>query len=71
MNLGDKRNESAVLNNWASVDWDLGNLDAAEIRYRKALDLYRLLGNRSGEAKALNNLSNVVAERGDLESSLL
>ncbi|MBG0787970.1 MAG: tetratricopeptide repeat protein [Anaerolineaceae bacterium] len=68
--LGDKRNESAVLNNWASVDWDLGNLDIAEKRYQEALQLYRELGNRIGEAKALNNLSNVSAERGDLERSL-
>ena len=68
--LGDQRNESAILNNWASVDWDLGKLDAAESRYRQALDLYRQLGNRLGEAKAFNNLSNVLAERGDLEGSL-
>ena len=68
--LGDKRNESAVLNNWASVDWDMGDLDAAEERYREALALYRELGNRTGESKALNNLSNVSAERGDLEKSL-
>ena len=68
--LGDLRSQSAVLNNWASVNWDLGELDVAEKRYRKALEIYRDLGNRVGEAKALNNLSNVIADLGDLEQSL-
>jgi DNA-binding SARP family transcriptional activator/predicted ATPase/Tfp pilus assembly protein PilF len=68
--VGDLRNQSAVLNNWASVNWDLGELDLAEERYRKALKVYRKLGNRVGEAKALNNLSNVIADLGDLQKSL-
>lgn len=68
--LGDLRGESATLNNWASVEWDLGDLATARSHYEEALSLYRQLGNRLGEAKALNNLSNVLADQGDLAGSL-
>ena len=68
--LGDDRNISAVLNNWASIDWDLGNLDEAQRKYTEALAIYRKIGNRLGEAKALNNLSNIMADRAELAQSL-
>lgn len=68
--LGDRRGESATLNNWASIEWELGDLPAARAHYEQALALYRQLGNRLGEAKALNNLSNVLANQGDLNGSL-
>ena len=68
--LGDLRGESATLNNWATVEWDLGDLAAARAHYEEALALYRQLGNRLGEARVLNNLSNVQANVGDLAGSL-
>lgn len=68
--LGDRRGESATLNNWASIEWELGDLAAARTHYEQALALYRQLGNRLGEARALNNLSNVLADKGDLAESL-
>ncbi len=68
--LGDLRGESATLNNWGSLEWDLGELEAAKAHFTEALALYRQLGNRLGEAKALNNLSNVLADQGDLTGSL-
>lgn len=68
--LGDRRGESATLNNWASIEWELGDLTAARAHYEQALALYRALGNRLGEARALNNLSNVLADQGDLAGSL-
>lgn len=68
--LGDLRGESATLNNWGSLELDLGELEAAKAHFGEALVLYRQLGNRLGEAKALNNLSNVLADQGDLAGSL-
>ncbi len=52
------------------MDWDW-EFRCRGKRYQEALQLYRQLGNRTGEAKALNNLSNVSAERGELEKSLI
>jgi predicted ATPase len=69
--LGDRRGESATLNNWATIAWNLGDLSVAYAYYEQALGIYRALGNRLGEARALNNLSNVVAEQGDMPGSLV
>ena len=68
--LEDYRNMSAIQNNWASIEWDLGDLDAAQARYNEALLTYRKIGNRLGEAKALNNLSNIMADRAEFALSL-
>lgn len=45
--------------------WNTGNYDEAADMYRQALALYRAIGNRLGEANALDNLGCVCMSTGD------
>ena len=51
--LGDRKTEAASLGTLAAVHRELGAPEDALHHYRQALELWREVGNRSGEATVL------------------
>jgi len=47
-----------------------GYYDEAVKYYKRALEIYRLIGEKDGEGHVLNNLGNVYQKKGDYEKSL-
>jgi tetratricopeptide (TPR) repeat protein len=67
--IGDQAHEG-----WARVGlgWDAhkkGLEDEAEIEYRKAADLFTIVGDKQGQVWALNGLAKVLSGRGAFEES--
>ncbi|NSW53808.1 MAG: tetratricopeptide repeat protein [Anaerolineae bacterium] len=67
--IGNQAGVCALTNNIGISYWDTGELDQAASWLEKALSLYREMKDLRGEAKALINLSNVMADRGYLSQA--
>jgi len=65
--VGDQRGAAAALINLGTVFRNLTRFEEARKAYEQALSIYRDrdTADRSGEAKALNNLANLAAASGD------
>jgi CHAT domain-containing protein/Tfp pilus assembly protein PilF len=58
-----------TLNNLGQLLWRLHHFDRAESRMKSALELYRGLGDKRGEAVALHYLGLIARERGNLDEA--
>jgi predicted ATPase/DNA-binding winged helix-turn-helix (wHTH) protein len=61
---------AATLHNLATVDWALGDLDAAEASFREAVSMHRMLGHRGPLGFTLANLAGVLTARGNVADAL-
>lgn len=61
---------STSYNHIGSIFYALNDLDRAELYFQRQLKADRELGDKSGEAFALNNLALVAGKRGDYERKL-
>jgi predicted ATPase/DNA-binding winged helix-turn-helix (wHTH) protein len=61
---------AASLNNLATVDWALGDLDAAEASLREAVSMHRASGYRGPLGFTLANLAGVLTARGEVVEAL-
>ena len=69
--LSQSTKELAVAYNWLGPTYEsLNDLDHAELYDQRAIKANRELGDRGGEATALNNLATVVEKRGDVDRAL-
>lgn len=57
-------------NNYAGLLLELGDLDAAQSFSERAVEGFRLRGQRRFEAPALNRLAKVLRRRGDMEGAI-
>ncbi|MEQ9563203.1 MAG: tetratricopeptide repeat protein [Woeseiaceae bacterium] len=57
-------------NNYAGLLLELGDVELAQVYAERAVDGFRLLGQRRFEAPALNRLAKVLRRRGDVEGAL-
>lgn len=55
--------------NWGNLLMRQNHQAAALVKYHSSLDTYRTLGNREGEARALNGLGNVEISRGNFRQA--
>jgi tetratricopeptide (TPR) repeat protein len=62
---------AASLNNLATVDWALGDLDAAETSLREAVSMHRVSGYRGPLGFTLANLAGVLTARGKVGDALV
>jgi len=67
--VGDDEGEAKVHQNLGEIRFNLGDLDGAIREYRRALELHRRLGNRTGEALASSNLGHALDLRGRYDES--
>lgn len=67
---GDDLNRAAVQVNLSEVWLADGNVAEALVHQQRALDLFRTLGHRVGQAKSLNNIGYMHALLGDYEAAL-
>jgi CHAT domain-containing protein/Tfp pilus assembly protein PilF len=58
-----------TLNNLGQLLWRLHHFDTAESRMKSALELYRGLGDKRGEAVALHYLGLIARDRGNLDEA--
>ncbi len=58
------------LNNYAGLLLELGDLEQAQEYVERAIDGFRLRGQRAFEAKALNRLAKTLRRRGDTEAAI-
>ena len=65
----NRQTRAYTLNNLGQLDWRLHHIDAAESRLNSALELYRGLGDKRGEAIALHYLGLIARERGNLSEA--
>lgn len=68
--LGEAKDEAAVLNNLGFAWFSLGEPHPAEESYQQALALRRATGDRAGEAQALNNLAVLYRSLGEIDEAL-
>ncbi|MFG2225008.1 tetratricopeptide repeat protein [Streptomyces sp. NPDC048644] len=68
--IGDQRGTYRTVNNIAELQQKLGNLDAAERAYRKAMELSRSMGSRGDYATLQMNLASVLTETGRADEAL-
>lgn len=61
----NRQTRAYTLNNLGQLLWRLHHIDAAESRLNSALELYRGLGDKRGEAGALHYLGLIARDRGD------
>ena len=62
---------AASLNNLATVDWALGDLEAAEASLREAVSMHRVSGYRGPLGFTLANLAGVLTARGKVGEALV
>ena len=69
--LSQTTKELAVVYNWlGSIYQNIGDLDRAELYDQRAIKAIKELGDKSGEAIALNQLAMVVKYKGEVERAL-
>lgn len=64
-----KSNLATIYHQLGIVAQKRGDLDAAEIRYKKSLEITEALGNRADLATTYHQLGMVAEDRGDLEAA--
>jgi tetratricopeptide (TPR) repeat protein len=62
--LGDRRGIAVSLNALGVHARDLGELEAACLRFEESLSIWKEIGDRQAEARSLSNLANASALRG-------
>ncbi len=67
--LEDNSMEAGHLGNLGNIFWRRGDLDDAEMMYRKALEIDEKLGRVEGMANAYGNLGTILQTRGDLDEA--
>lgn len=68
--IGDPLGEASVLHNWAWLHWDLTQLEAAEEKFLRALELWTSIEYRKGMAFARQDLGTLYAEQERWEQAL-
>jgi tetratricopeptide (TPR) repeat protein len=67
--LGDRRNQATLLNNWGVWMSESGELEKAHQLYTQSLAIWREVSEPIGEAVCLNNLGDLMMQQGDYESA--
>jgi CHAT domain-containing protein/Tfp pilus assembly protein PilF len=68
--IGDRRNEGAMLNNIGFVYYSLGEMQKALGYYNQALTILRAVGDRNTEATTLSNIGVVYSHLGEKQRAL-
>ena len=68
--LGDPHEKPAILTSLAAAYHTLGDRDEALVHYNRALEAWREIGHRSGEAKTHENLGVDSFDHGEIEAAL-
>lgn len=67
--VGDKKDVARTATRQADILMDQGNVDAALIRHKQALQYMREIGSQRDIAGALVNVADVMLKRGDLDGA--
>lgn len=69
--IGDPFGEGSVMQNWAWFHWDLEELDDAEEKFLRALELWTSIEYRKGQAYAQQDLGSLYKQQKQWEKALL